>query len=277
MPVLTKVLKQQVLGKKISPVEEDFLAVEEPLEIGLEYDRGGSRISKSLTVTMRTPGNDTELIHGFLFAEGIIRKAEEITSIELQSADASASPFRAIVTLAVPPPPSLRKRNFTAYSSCGVCGVATLAGISLAASLKIRDSVRIDPALVHDLPDRMRAKQETFHNTGGLHAAALFSSTGAVLAVREDIGRHNALDKSVGAGLLAGFIPGTGHILCVSGRTSYEILQKALVARIPVIVGIGAPSSLAVLLANDFQVTLLGFVRQGRYNVYSCPTRLDPA
>ena len=165
-------------------------------------------------------------------------------------------------------------RNTAVHSSCGVCGTSQLSQLQLSPELRIQDETQIEVDWIHSLPAQMRQEQDTFRKTGGLHAAAIFSSVGALLASREDIGRHNALDKAIGANLIAGLAPCSGQVLCVSGRMSYEILQKALVARIPIIAGIGAPSSLAVSLANDFNITLIGFVRDSSYNIYSCPERL---
>lgn len=270
------VLKQRVDGNAMLPPEEDFLAIEDPLEIVLNYERAGQRVSRALTLTMRTPGHDADMIFGFLFSEGIIAEAADITSWEFLDGDENKPPTRIIVHLrdGLTYDPESHQRNFTTHSSCGVCGKNSLASLSLPASLNISDKTKINRDLIHQLPQIMRTSQPTFQKTGGLHAAALFSSIGELLVIREDIGRHNALDKVVGAALQSGIIPAPGLILCVSGRMSYEIVQKALVARIPIIAGVGAPSSLAVTLANDFHVTLLGFVRDNSYNIYSCPERL---
>ncbi len=272
-----KVVKQRVTGGELHPPEEDRLAIEDPLEISLVAGTSGKRVETTLSVTMRTPGHDLELITGFLFAEGIIEREGDIDSIEFNDPVEWKPPTRARVTLRSGLPFSAdgTRRHFAANSSCGVCGITSLEQLALSDSLVLDDDTRIAAELIHELPERMRHRQPAFRETGGLHAAALFSHAGGLLASREDIGRHNALDKVIGSQLLAGRMPGRGHLLCVSGRMSYEILQKALVARVPVIAGVGAPSSLAVTLAQDFNVTLLGFVRNGSYNIYSCPERLS--
>ena len=271
-----RVVKRRVVGREILPAEDDFLAIEDPLEIVLHYDRPEGRVARQLLVTMRTPGRDVEMIYGFLFTEGIICAAGDIASIDFNTPNASEAPTRADVQLRAGLELSATafERNFTAHSSCGVCGKSGLQNLTLAKSLILEDTTQIDAEWIHSLPAQMHNEQETFRKTGGLHAAAIFASGGQLLATREDIGRHNALDKAIGAMLQSGHLDKLGHVLCLSGRMSYEVLQKALVARIPVIAGVGAPSSLAVTLANDFNVTLLGFVRNGSYNIYSCPERL---
>lgn len=274
-----RVVKQRVTGGQVHPVEEDRLAIEDPLEISIVAGTPGRQSETTLSVTMRTPGHDEDLLAGFLFAEGIIEHLGDIEGFIFNEPVGQEPPTRVTVTLRSGLPFSAdgTQRRFAASSSCGVCGTTSLERLALASSLRLTDQTRVAAGLVHELPERMRMAQATFQETGGLHAAALFSGQGELLAAREDIGRHNALDKVVGARLRAGGIPAHGQILCVSGRMSYEILQKALVARVPVIAGVGAPSSLAVTLANDFKVTLLGFVRNGNYNIYSCPERLREA
>jgi FdhD protein len=271
------VIKQRVTGAVASAPEEDHLAIEDPIEIVLHYDDAqAGRTSKALTLTMRTPGHDEEMITGFLFGEGIIQAASDIDSIEFNEPVDCEPSTRARVHLRT----GLQlcadsfDRNFAIHSSCGVCGKTSLDKLTLPATLKIKDATTVDAAWIHQLPDLMHQDQEIFRKTGGLHAAALFSSSDESFTAREDIGRHNALDKVIGANLRKGQHLAHGQVLCVSGRMSYEILQKALVARIPIIAGVGAPSSLAVALANDFNVTLIGFVRNGSYNIYSCPERI---
>ena len=271
------VIKQRVTGVAASAPEEDSLAIEDPIEIVLHYDDAqAGRTSKALTLTMRTPGHDTEMIAGFLFGEGIIQTASDIDSIEFNAPVDCEPSTRARVHLRT----GLQlcadsfDRNFAIHSSCGVCGKSSLDKLTLPATLKLKDNTRVEADWIHQLPDLMHKNQEVFRKTGGLHAAALFSSSDESFTAREDIGRHNALDKVIGAHLRKGKHAANGQVLCVSGRMSYEILQKALVARIPIIAGVGAPSSLAVALANDFNVTLIGFVRNGSYNIYSCPERI---
>ena len=274
-----KVIKQRVIGSEAQAPEEDYLAIEDPLEIVLAYQRHGGTVEKKLIVTMRTPGHDDELIHGFLYCEGIIQCASDIIEITYSGPKLSAAPTRARVELRPELDVSEKssERNFAVHSSCGVCGTTDIGHLSIPKALRIADDTQIDANWIHELPARMHHEQATFRKTGGLHASAIFSPLGELLASREDIGRHNALDKAIGANLIAQFCPSHGQILCVSGRMSYEILQKALIARIPIIAGVGAPSSLAVALANDFNITLIGFVRDGSYNIYSCPERIRTA
>lgn len=272
-----KVIKQRVVASSASCPEEDYLAIEDPLEIVLHYDGAfETRVTKQLTLTMRTPGHDREMITGFLYGESIIRAAADIESIHFNEPTGREPATQAHVELRAGlrfSPESL-ERNFAVHSSCGVCGKTAIENLALPAGLKIDDAVLVDAGLIHELPGQMRNEQEVFRKTGGLHAAAVFTSSGKLLASHEDIGRHNALDKVIGANLLADHHPGHGQVLCVSGRMSYEILQKALIARIPIIAGVGAPSSLAVAIANDFNVTLIGFVRNGSFNLYSSPERI---
>lgn len=275
-PSSVKVIKQRVVGSEAQPSEQDYLAIEDPLEVVLIYQPDEHSIEKKLMVTMRTPGHDDELIHGFLYSEGIIQSADDITEITYSGPKLSAAPTQARVQLRTGLNVSAQscERNFAVHSSCGVCGVTNIGHLSIHKSLRIEEDTRIDADLIHKLPARMHHEQTTFRKTGGLHASAIFASSGELKASREDIGRHNALDKVIGATLIARQCGQHGQVLCVSGRMSYEILQKALIARIPIIAGVGAPSSLAVALANDFNISLIGFVRQRSYNIYSCPERI---
>jgi len=273
-----KVIKQRVVGDEALPPETDYLAIEDPLEITLVYHRANEAIEKKLIVTMRTPGHDLELIHGFLYCEGIIQSAADIVRVTFNDNGCSAATTAKVqLRHGLDVSAAACERNFAAHSSCGVCGTTALGHLTLPNSLRIEDHTQVAAEWIHTLPAQMHNEQETFRQTGGLHAATLFSPIGQLLASREDIGRHNALDKAIGANLIAKLAPALGQVLCVSGRMSYEILQKALIARIPIIAGVGAPSSLAVALANDFNVTLIGFVRNGSYNIYSCPERIRTA
>jgi FdhD protein len=256
--------------------KDDRVAGEEPLEIRLAC---GSA-SRSIAVTMRTPGNDFELAAGFLYGEGVLRERGEFAGItycldstpdteqryNVVSVEATASAF--------PKDIERFERHFTIGSACGVCGRAVLDSLRERGIAPIEDGVRVAPQLLYALPDRMRAAQRVFDSTGGLHAAALFTASGETIAVREDVGRHNAVDKLVGWGLLESRLPFTGTIALVSGRAGYEIVQKCAVARIPILCSISAPSSLAVRLAREFGVTLVGFLRGDRANVYSRPERV---
>jgi len=244
--------------------DEDRLAVEEPLEIRL----GNSPIA----VTMRTPGHDQELAAGFLFTEGIVHSPDDVAVITGPSRDL---PNVVCVRLrrGLRFDRSRLKRNFNTTSSCGVCGKTTLQAIRVKTE-PISSDFKIPLALLYSLPERLREEQETFEETGSLHASAVFDEKGKLLYLREDVGRHNTVDKVVGAALLERKIPLDRNILMVSGRTSFEIMQKALVARIPMVAAISAPSSLAVALAREFKMTLVGFLRGQRCNVYAGKERI---
>ena len=248
----------------------DFLAVEEPLEIRITHGR--DRITRSLSITMRTPGHDAELAAGFLFAEGIVPGGESILGIDTEhESNVVHVELRPEVVLNL----DRTKRNFTMSSSCGVCGKTTLDSLAIQCQFLPTDDFPIIPAAwIHELPRRLRESQATFDRTGGLHAAGLFDTTGELLALREDVGRHNAVDKLIGAELLANRIPLSNRILVVSGRASFELMQKAMMAGIPILAAVGAPSSLAVDLARQFGLTLLGFVRDGRFNIYTGAGRI---
>ena len=254
----------------------DQLATEEPLEIRLIWD-GGQR---TVAVTMRTPGNDEELASGFLYAEGVIDRRELIVGFHrpIESGE-TPEPNVMEVELAEAPEadlPSL-ERHFFSSSACGVCGKAGLQALQLRAPGRLPSGPEVDPAVLSSLPDRLREAQGIFEATGGLHAAGLFDAGGRLIALREDVGRHNALDKLFGWAFLQGLLPLHGHLVLVSGRSSYEILQKCLMAGIPIVCAVSAPSSLAVELANRFGITLVGFLRGDRFNVYSGVERLPAA
>jgi FdhD protein len=249
----------------------DLLAIEEPLEIRLGYD---DRV-QNLAVTMRTPGQDTDLALGFLFTEGIIAGASAVDTAEHAFVTCSENKQNTIVVkLKKGVVPNLGKadRNFYTTSSCGVCGKASIEAIRTVSAFEGVTPWQvdgIDPALILELPERLASKQAMFAETGGLHAAALFDLNGSLLMVREDVGRHNAVDKLIGAAMMDGKLPLTQAVLLLSGRASFELVQKAAMAGIPVIAAVGAPSSLAVSLAEEFGITLIGFLRNNRFNVYS--------
>jgi FdhD protein len=250
----------------------DPLAVEEPLEIRLA---GASGDHAPLAVTLRTPGADRELVAGLLYAEGIVDRREEILSLEpLPGVAASGS--RLLARLAAPPAAgAATARPFLSTSACGACGKGALEAVLAEGFPPLPPGPHVDVTRLQSLPDRMRAAQTLFAETGGLHAAALFSPRGELLLLREDIGRHNAVDKVVGALLLAGALPAGEAILVVSGRAGFEVVQKALRAGVPVLAAVGAPSSLAARLASRAGMTLAGFVRPGRCNVYTGTGRID--
>jgi len=237
---------------------EDQLAAEAPLE--LRVRAGG--VERTLCITMRTPGEDPELAAGFLFTEGLVRDRAEIVGIT-EAGDT------VVVELSGVALPDTAARPFAVTSACGVCGKGQLDDLRATPAARPQPGLpQLSPELIHRLPGELRAAQATFAATGGLHAAGLFDGQGQRLLVREDVGRHNAVDKLIGARLLAGALPARDEVLVVSGRASFELVQKALMARIPVLAAVGAPSTLAVSLASEGGMTLLGFVRDQRFNVY---------
>jgi FdhD protein len=246
-----------VLRLPAGATERDLVAVEEPLEIRI----GG----RAVAVTMRTPGHDEELALGFCLSEGLVpREARLPEDLAANAVEVDAPGFD----------PSRLQRSFYTSSSCGVCGKGALEAVAVEAS-RVGSELRLPSSLVASLPDRLRGAQAAFEATGGLHATGLFSTAGELLCVREDVGRHNAMDKVVGWAFRGQLLPLARHVLCVSGRLSFELVQKAAVAGCPVLVAVGAPSSLAVDLAADRGVTLCGFVRGGSVNVYTEPWRIE--
>ena len=258
---------------------EEALTVEEPFEVRIDH--------RSLAVIMRTPGNDHELALGFLFTEGVISQAGEILAIEDET-DADGLPLANVVNVtlrnyeredhrdqqASRARSAAFERHFAVSASCGLCGKNSIADLMICTPPLELDDLRIAASGLYELPAGLRRAQSVFTHTGGLHAAGLFSSSGELLLLREDVGRHNAVDKIIGHGLLHGTFPYPEHILMLSGRTSFEIIQKALLARIPCIAAISAPSSLAVELAERAGITLVGFLRDHSMNVYSHPQRI---
>jgi FdhD protein len=254
----------------------DRVVTEEPLELRLI----ASGVAQTLAVTMRTPGNDFELAAGFAYDEAVVRSREEIAGISycIDSAIDAEQRYNIVnleLSASALPDVTRFERHFAVTSSCGVCGRAQLDSLRELGIAPLDDDVRVCAELLYELPKRMRDAQRVFETTGGLHAAALFRENGEPLCVREDVGRHNALDKLVGWGLLGERVPFSRTILVVSGRASYEILQKAAMARIPIVCSVSAPSSLAVDLAREFNVTLVGFLRGNRANVYTADERID--
>ncbi len=253
----------------------DTLAVEEPLEIRLGCEVDGKRARRSVSITMRTPGHDRELAVGFLFTEGMIAEAEDVASVRGCKA---GNVIRVELRPGVPVDLAKLERHFYTTSSCGVCGKASLDAVRVTCrSRPDPGHPAVDPEVIHRLPDLLRSAQAVFDRTGGLHASALFDASGRLVAVREDVGRHNALDKLIGSRFLEGATPLSGSILLVSGRASFELVQKAAVAGIPVLAAVGAPSSLAVALAAELGLTLLGFVGRERFNIYAGGERIRQA
>ena len=242
----------------------DLVAVEEPLEIRVD--------DRSVSITMRTPGNDPELAAGFLFTEGILTSPAQIKKV---FSCGGGNVVRVELADGVSLDLGRLERHFYATSSCGVCGKASLDALAVGGlRAPPRETPKLSPEIIHQLPDRLRASQLVFEKTGGLHAAALFDAAGELQLVREDVGRHNAVDKLIGARFLEGKTPLSENVLLVSGRASFELMQKAVAAGIPVLAAVGAPSSLAVDLAKKFDLTLLGFVRGERFNIYHGEWRL---
>lgn len=248
----------------------DDIAVEEPLEIRVSY---GMNEKKSISVTMRTPGNDAELAAGFLFTEGIIWQREHISAVSHSDSDCSRNAENEItVELAEDFTPQLMnaERNFYTTSSCGVCGKGSIQSIRTVSLFQHRErkALSADATWLCRLPQVLRSAQNNFSTTGGIHASGIFDLNGELLALREDVGRHNALDKLIGYALLEGWLPLDDKILVLSGRASFELIQKAAMAGITFVAAIGAPSSLAVDLAREFDMSLIGFLKESRFNIY---------
>ena len=262
-------MNRSILTAPIQKVEgdssvsfQDLLAVEEPLEIRLG--------DKTISLTMRTPGHDPELAVGFLFTEGIIQGPHQIRDIQ-----ASKNSITVLLNPDVEIDFERLQRNFYTTSSCGVCGKASIEALRIQGCPVLpRSLAAVEASVIHQLPQSQRDEQAVFERTGGLHAAALFDFQGNLILLREDVGRHNAVDKLIGAELLAGRTPLYDKLLLVSGRASFELTQKALMAGIPILAAVGAPSSLAVETAQRFNMTLLGFVRDSRFNIYSGASRI---
>lgn len=255
--IVTVPIHKALGGDSISP-SQDLLAVEEPLQIRVN--------GRDLSITMRTPGHDRELAAGFLFTEGILKTRADVLAID--SAENTVT-----LTLADGIDPGAA-RNFYTTSSCGVCGKASIESLH-SVGCAMLPHVAVAREVIHSLPEKLRVAQSVFDHTGGLHGAAIFDTSGKMESVREDVGRHNAVDKLIGAAFLGGRLPLGDRILMLSGRASFELVQKAVMAGIPVVAAVGAPSSLAVQTARRFGMTLAGFVRDGRFNIYSGVSRLN--
>jgi FdhD protein len=248
------------------------LAVEEPLEIRLSCGMDGRRSHRGISITMRTPGHDDELAIGFLFTEGIIAAREQVMGVR---ACGAGNVVRVDLQPQVAVDLTRLERHFYTASSCGVCGKKSLQAIRVYSPHRPREGQPIvEAAVIYRLPQALRAEQVVFDRTGGLHASALFDIHGNLLCLREDVGRHNALDKLIGVSFLSGRTPLSESVLLVSGRASFELVQKAAIAGIPILAAVGAPSSLAVDLARETGLTLLGFVRADRFNIYTGADRV---
>lgn len=263
-------------GSELCP---DQLALEEPLEIQLASGAEAARAWKTLAITMRTPGHDRELAAGFLVGEGLLRSLDQVEAVYSLGGRDEATGWRHQVRVTLRPGVTLDlerlQRNFYTTSSCGVCGKSSLEALEMNIFSPLPPPAwEIEAGVICGLPARLREAQEIFDRTGGLHAAGLFTAEGRLVVVREDVGRHNAVDKVVGSQFLAGRWPLSDSILVVSGRASFELMQKAIAAGIPMLVAVGAPSSLAAEVAQKFGATLVGFTKPTGFNIYAGPERV---
>jgi FdhD protein len=276
---------ERVRGISSHPAK-DTLAVEEPLEIQLGYGPADARATKSISITMRTPGYDFELAAGFLMTEGVIRDAADIEQLGYapegtrehdreHSRGETVLPYqtgRNIVRVELAPDVMVTlanlERNFYTTSSCGICGKASLLALQTVCPPRVRNSLSVSAQTLYELPARLREAQTIFGKTGGLHGAGLFNSEGELLLVHEDVGRHNAVDKLLGAEFLADHTPLRNSLLLLSGRASFELMQKALMGGVSMVASVGAPSSLAVQVAKNFDIALVGFLREDHFNIY---------
>ncbi|MCG8328202.1 MAG: formate dehydrogenase accessory sulfurtransferase FdhD [Chitinophagales bacterium] len=279
MPGPTSQLKITKNEKGQFLMAEDMVVVEEPLEIKLLTGPLTNRESRSLAVTMRTPGQDNELAAGFLFTEGLIGKQDDIIAIQHVGQALHPDAKDNIIQVELSPELQLDfdklSRHFYTSSSCGVCGKTSIEMVrSTSCYYPRKQHPVISSSFLYSLPPMLRPTQSIFEFTGGIHAAALFNTKGELLLIREDVGRHNALDKLLGAALMQGMLPLREHIVLLSGRAGFELVQKALMAGVPILAAVGAPSSLAVELADDYGMTLVGFLRGERFNVYCGQERI---
>ncbi|HRH42862.1 MAG TPA: formate dehydrogenase accessory sulfurtransferase FdhD [Pyrinomonadaceae bacterium] len=276
MKSLAKISVQKVIANENNCNETDVLAVEEPLEIRLGFYEKEKFTHKAISITMRTPDHDFELAAGFLFTEGILQNSSQIKEIKhcgKIGKEGFENTVRVDLQKDVKVDFKRLERHFYTSSSCGVCGKSSIEALQTGVK-KIESNLQIQADLIHQLPEILRESQTVFNETGGLHASALFDENGDLEIVREDVGRHNALDKVIGAKFLANQTQLSDKILLVSGRASFELVQKALMAQITILAAVGSPSSLAVELAKEFGMTLVGFVRDNRFNIYCGGERL---
>lgn len=252
---------------------EDCVAVEEPLEIKLEYSSPTGKIQKNIAITMRTPGHDEELALGFLFTEAVIKSGVDIETVKKSATDKN----QILVVLKENIQPDIAKasRNFYSSSSCGICGKASIDAIRTASQFEAAtNNNNIKASVFYNLQAELEKQQTVFEATGGIHACAVFDGDGKFILLREDIGRHNALDKLIGSALMNNQLPLNNCILVLSGRASFELIQKAVMAGIKIVAAVGAPSSLAVEMANENNITLIGFLKENRFNIYSGAQRI---
>lgn len=269
---------QKVQIQRFSDLEsdsrEDLLAVEEPLEIRISFSYGNQVGMKSISVTMRTPGNDKDLALGFLFTEGIIDSFDQVKSVSYLKVDCSNNKENIVVVElneGVEPNLGTADRNFYTTSSCGVCGKGSIQSIKTVSKFQgmVPEIQSFGAKVLFDLPEKLRSAQDNFEVSGGIHASGIFTSDGELMFLREDVGRHNALDKLIGHALQEGLLPLNRFVLLLSGRASFELIQKAAMAGISIVAAIGAPSSLALELAKEFNITLIGFLKNNRFNIYN--------
>ncbi|UTW60926.1 formate dehydrogenase accessory sulfurtransferase FdhD [bacterium SCSIO 12741] len=278
MKTPVKQIELLTLDQGVQESKRDILATEEPMEIRVRFGPRTEREERNLSVTMRTPGNDFELALGFMYNEGIISSYDQVALIRYCETikDEAEKGNVVIVELSdsVELDWSKLERHFYTTSSCGVCGKSSLEAVEVQCPAPLNASLRIQAETLIQLPETLREQQHLFEYTGGIHASALFSPSGELRMLREDVGRHNALDKITGAGLFESQLPLSDSVLLVSGRASFELVQKAIVSGIPVLAAVGAPSSLAVDLAEKQGLTLVGFLRGERFNIYTHPERI---
>jgi FdhD protein len=275
MEIITGITRHTIIkvNGQLVKEQEDILAIEEPVQLQLQINSSTGRIDKNIAVTMRTPGNDKELAAGFLFTEGIINSNDDIDHIIVPANDEN----RVMVILKENVQPLMQniQRNFYTTSSCGVCGKASIDAIRTVTAFNDAIHFTVSTDVLYALQDELRKQQQLFDSTGGLHAAALFSLSGDFIMLKEDVGRHNALDKLIGAALLTNQLPLSDSILMLSGRISFELMQKAAMAGIKIIAAVGAPSSLAVELAEENGITLIGFLKKDKMNIYCGKQRIQ--
>jgi FdhD protein len=278
-PSIINIPIKKVSGTVVTDTS-DLLAIEEPLEIRLEYGPRENSLVKNVSVTMRTPGNDEELASGFLFTEGIVTSNAAIDSaahVFIACAENKNNVIVVKLKEGVQPNLANTDRNFYTTSSCGVCGKGSINAIRTVSAIQhlYSDDYVVSAELLYQLPEKLSQQQQLFADTGGIHASALFDEDGTLVLLREDVGRHNALDKLIGAALANNMLPLNRHILVLSGRASFELVQKSVMAGIKIIAAVGAPSSLAIELAQEFDVTLAGFLRDHRFNIYTAARRVQ--
>ena len=257
----------------------DHISIEEPVEIIIKYKDKEIWVEKNISVTMRTPGDDEDLVRGFLFNEKIIEKIDYIEKIELTGKPTEQYGLKNKIVVTINNSDNIDvdkiKRNFLTNSSCGVCGKSSLDALEIIKKDKIlKSNPKISKEVLMSSPKKLRKNQSEFSKTGGIHASGLFSAQGDIVAIKEDVGRHNALDKLIGYALKENLLDNTSQFLACSGRLNFDLVQKALMANIGILIGVGAPTSLAIDLANKFDMTLVGFVKEDSFNIYSNKDRI---